>query len=1147
LYISELEIDNFKSFVKKTRIPFFQGFSVISGPNGSGKSNIIDSILFVLALSGSRILRAERLTDLINLSSGKNTAEVSITFSDGTRIRRRIKRTGNGYYSYNYLNDRLCKQTDILDFLGMQGIIPHGYNVVMQGDITRIIEMSDTERRKVLDEIAGVAEFDQKRDQALTELEVVRERIEREEMLLHELAERHTELAKEREAALKYREWDEKIRHLQACRAAAELHEKEKEVDALARLISEQQVQLERVASDRSLEENELEYLKGDLADIDAQVHTKSGPEYLKMIADLEEAKGGIRLGEQTIQRLKREKEEGLEAISRSFADYKRAEARIGECNDQIRTLSVDRANLGMEAAENSRELEKLGAEVKQQSREAEGSRDLLFARMKDVEEKKAARANVLRQQDLLLEKSRIRSSEKERLEVSLAALDSEFAEQTARAATCGQEASARSAEGKALEREIAGLDAEAFAKRSALDRVRGEIRSFEQELVRLEAQAQARGEAGKRVIEAVLGMDGVHGTISQLGKVRPEYATALNIAAGNRLDYVVVRDDEVAAQAIRYLKEERLGRLTFLPLSRLKPPELPPMPSGPGVVDYAVRLIECEPRYFDAFRVVFGSTLVLTSLDEARKRLGKYRMVTADGELLERSGAMTGGTAKRNIRGFGTAVADESERIRAEIAELSDQAGTLESAGKRLAQEAETRRAARDNAIRESERAGMAAEEAGRRCEAVGADRSRIRDALSALATDVAAGSGELGELERALDTFTEEINAFAREIDEIKGRLDHTGIPAISEQLERLRREGEEIERRVRNKESDIADLQRERQHFTNRLEELAAERERFTARNHQIDRDGAGIQAEIEVHQSRIREIEGKQKEFSDELAVLRQNRDRVSASILDSEKRLLEFDAARERVTIQIMSLRERESQVSEEIGRMREQVGDATTTLTLHEIEDGIAEAGHALRKLGAVNMLAIEEYDRVSARVAERSARKDILSRERATLLDRIESFEKMKYTSFMKAYNAISGNFSEIFARLTHGSGRLVLENEENPFEGGLSFEVQPGDKAVHHLSALSGGEKSLTTLAFIFSIQKYLPAPFYAFDEVDMSLDGTNVERIAAMLRELAEGSQFIIVSLRKPMIEGADRIIGVTLRPDKSTYVTGVKVGE
>jgi chromosome segregation protein len=227
--------------------------------------------------------------------------------------------------------------------------------------------------------------------------------------------------------------------------------------------------------------------------------------------------------------------------------------------------------------------------------------------------------------------------------------------------------------------------------------------------------------------------------------------------------------------------------------------------------------------------------------------------------------------------------------------------------------------------------------------------------------------------------------------------------------------------------------------------------------------------------------------------------------------------------------------------------LRERSKGFTTDKSPEELEQNIGENQRAIRKLGAVNMLAIEEYDRVEARHRERSERKDVLQRERTTLIERIERFEMMKYEAFIKTFESVDSNFREVFARLTAGSGHLVLENEEDPFNGGLSFAVQPQDKAVHLLSALSGGEKSLVTLAFIFAIQKTIPAPFYAFDEVDMSLDGSNVERIAAMIRELAGTSQFIIVSLRKPMIEGADRIMGVTIRPDKSSFVTGVKVND
>ncbi|MDD1719814.1 MAG: chromosome segregation protein SMC [Methanoregulaceae archaeon] len=1146
MHITELEIDNFKSFVKKTRIPFFEGFSVISGPNGSGKSNIIDSILFVLALSGSRSLRAEKLTDLINLNSGRNTAEVGITFSDGTKVRRRIKRTSHGYYSYNYLNDRLCKQTEVLDFLSNQGIKPHGYNVVMQGDITRIIEMSDFDRRKIVDEIAGVAEFDQKRDQALSELEVVRERIEREELLLHELNKRLVELAAEREQALVYREWQEKLAFLQACRAAAELAEKEKELAATTRLIVDQATALERIGSDRSIEENELSYLRADLRDIDDQIHRKSGPEYLRMIAELEEAKSNIRVAEGTIQRLKREKESNLEEINRSYTDYKRAEERIGECNEAVRALSIDRANLGMEAATARAKIERSEQEIKRQSREAEGARDLLFARMKDLEEKRGERSAVLREQDLLLEKSRMRTSERERLEERLRAIEAEVSTRGT-----GRDEAARRIAGyqeqfKTLEREIAASEAEAFAKRSALDRVRTEMRGHEQEIVRLEAMAQARGEAGKKVVDAVLGMDGVHGTIAQLAKARPEYSTALNVAAGSKIDYVVVRDDEVAASAIRYLKEERLGRLTFLPLTRLRPPPLPPV-SEEGVIDYAVNLLSFDPAYTDALRVVLGQTVVVDTLERARKKMGKYRMVTPEGELIERSGAMTGGSIKRTGRGFGAAVTDEVERVRAALSSLAEEASDLEGAVARSTAVIDTKRSERDRISREIEREGMVGDEAGRQKGLLDSEREQVASALAAIAGEVTAASAGLSALEQSLDRMTEAIAGVTAEIENLKKQLEHTEIPAISEQLERLKHESEEIERRIRNKDADITDLQRERQHFTKRLEELAGDRERFTEKNKQADRDVVSANEEVAKSKARITEIEETQKEFSAEMERLRKSHDEKMAAILESERRMLEFDAQRSAMETQISALRERENRLTEEAGRMREQVGEVTTTLPLLEIDDGIAEAGHAMRKIGAVNMLAIEEYDKVKGRIDERTGKKEVLSRERTTLIERIEAFEKMKFEAFTTAFRAIDANFREIFARLASGNGHLVLENDEDPFSGGLSFAVQPRDKAVHLLSALSGGEKSLTTLAFIFSIQQYLPAPFYAFDEVDMSLDGSNVERIATMIRELASRSQFIIVSLRKPMIEGADRIMGVTLRPDKSSYVTGLTIHE
>jgi len=1144
LHITELEIDNFKSFSRKTKIPFLEGFTVISGPNGSGKSNIIDSILFVLALSSSRNLRAEKLTDLINLNSGKNIAEVAISFSDGTKIRRRIKKTGNGYYSYNYLNDRLCKQSDIVDHLARFGIIPHGYNVVMQGDVTRIMEMSDFERRKIIDEIAGVSEFDTKKQQSLSELDVVRERIEREELLLIELTKRVNELKKEREHALEYQKWQKELAFYQGCRSAAQLHDKEKERATLLASTEEQKIKLSRIASDRSIEENELAYLKADLADVDELINQKSGPEYLKLIADLEEAKSGIKLAEQTIARLKKDKETNLEGINRVFADTKRAEARVQELSDQIRTLSIDRTNIAMEVATDKALLEKIETEIKQYSTDTEDARQKLFSLMEEAETKKGERSGILHQQDMLIEKSRMRTSELERLTSLQKQLDEEYVAKQEQLAENQKAVTDLAEQKKGLDRNLSELEGTLFAQRSTLERLRGEIRDAEQDAIRLEAAQQARGESGGRAIEAVKAMEGVHGTIMELGRAPPEYTTALNIAAGNKLQFVVCDTDQIASDAIRYLKDERLGRVTLLPLNKLKPPQLPPV-REPGVIDYAVNLIDYDPVYDRAFAVALGSTVVVDTLERARKLIGKYRMVTLEGELLERSGAMTGGSAKKPVKGFGAAVDDEIIRIRAHLAELSGEASTLEAGVKRLTEEVDAKRAQRNEIDQNMARAGAVTEEYTKRFEAITVEKQTIEAAVARQKEETGSSAAELAALEGELDKVTEAINGVTAQIDAIKKKLDDTNIPALTDQMEKKKKEIEEAERRLRNKEADMNDASRERQHFTARVGELGEERARLDERNKQIDGEIAGSNDQIAAHKAVIADLEEKQKQFSGEIEELRKKRSDISESMHASETKIIKFDSDKERIAVQLTALEERATSLAAEIAALVAIVGEIKTDLSLTEIEGKIADAELAIHKIGAVNMLAIEEYETIEHHVQERTERKDTLSKERENLIERIQKYEQMKFEAFMTAFKAIDTNFRQIFARLTSGSGNLVLENEEDPFTGGLTFAVKPRDKKVHLLSSLSGGEKSLTTLAFIFSIQHFIPAPFYAFDEVDMSLDGANVERIAAMIKELAPSSQFVIVSLRKPMIEAAERIMGVTIRPDKSTFVTGVKV--
>jgi len=1143
VYITGIEIDNFKSFAKKTSIPFLEGFTVVSGPNGSGKSNIIDSLLFALALTSARGLRAEKLTDLINLNSGKNTAEVAITFSDGTEIRRRIKRTSSNYYSYNYLNGRLVKQNDVIEFLAKIGIKPEGYNVVMQGDITRIMEMGDGERRKIIDEIAGVSEFEGKKAQALDELEVVRERIEREEVVLFELNARLGELKQEREQALQYRHWKEKLDHFQRCRAAARVREMRAEHTSLTTQIGDQNLALERALADLGIEENDLAYLKTDLADADTEINEKSGTEYLKLISALEEAKGRIKVAEGSIARLKKEKDENLEGINRAFLDEKRATERAKASTEQVRTLSIDRANLAMECAAAKAKAENLEAEISRGGKEVEGLKQQLFSLMEDAGAKKTRRSELLHEQDLLIEKSRMRTSEIERLEAHLAEVRAGYGNLEAGIGEARKASETSEAEKAALDRRLSETESTLFARRSSLERLRKEIQTDERELMRLEAQQQSRDGAGGPALEAVLAMDGIFGTVAQLGRSPPEYATALDVAAGGKLRYVVAEDDTVAAGAIRYLKEGRLGRLTFLPLNKMKAREYPPV-RDPGVIDYAVNLLSFDRQYDLAFQQVFGSTVVVDTLENARRLLGKYRMVTLEGELLEKSGAMTGGFLKKKQGGgFGAAVEDEIAKVSHALAGKQEEAAELERSINRLSAEVDENRQKRAGIEQGLARYALVIEEYGRRIASQKAEEERVSRDLTALKGEVEAGAAALAAVETGLDEVGNALTGLNGEIDGLKKKLDDTEIPRLTEELERVRRDYEGAERRLRNKEADIADAQRERQYFEKRVQELSAERDRLTEKNRGIDGEVTAAEGEITSARAEIADLEGRQQSFSSEITALRTKRDEIAAKIAAAEKRCAGLNAQADRIRLLIMTLSEKADALLVEIESLQVEEGEETD-LSLTEIEGGIAEADRSLRALGAVNMLAIEEYGKVAERIEDRTRKKEVLSAERTSLIERIEHFDRMKYDSFMTAFRAIDANFREIFARLTAGSGHLALDNEEDPFSGGLTFAVQPRGKKVQLLSALSGGEKSLTTLAFLFSIQKYLPAPFYAFDEVDMFLDGSNVEQVATMIRELSRNAQFITVSLRKPMIESADRIMGVTIRPDKSTLVTGVE---
>ncbi|MDO5845651.1 MAG: AAA family ATPase, partial [Methanocorpusculum sp.] len=538
MHIVQVEIDNFKSFSRKTKIPFYEGFTVVSGPTGSGKSNIIDSILFVLALSSSRTLRAEKLTDFINNTSGKPTAEVTLEFSDGTKIRRRIKQTSpTSYYTYYYLNEKTTSQAEILDFLAKNGIRPHGYNVVMQGDISRIMDMSDRDRRGIIDEIAGVAEFDMKKEQALVELDQVREKIGREEMLLKEYAIRLEELAAAREDAMKYQKLQQELDYLKAAQKIAELHDIEREMNIIINSRAEQETRRTQYEESIRMEENERDARREDVTEIDAKIAEKKGPSYLRIISGQEAEKGNIRVAQDTISRRRKDKEANLAEMNTLYTEILKYQNSYTDRNKQVQAMQIDRATLQMEVESMKKVLAQAQELVDKKSRDSKGAQAELVSLMNQSEEKKEARRVIVSRRDGIIESSRIRQSQLEKYQREQGSLADERKELQDEIAGLETQLIDARQEKSTFDKQIAEAERQMMNTRKALDGVRDEINRLSRRQMQLEAQQQASG-ASDRAITAVSGMDGVFGTVSKLGKVLDAgHTVALNIAAGGRLN----------------------------------------------------------------------------------------------------------------------------------------------------------------------------------------------------------------------------------------------------------------------------------------------------------------------------------------------------------------------------------------------------------------------------------------------------------------------------------------------------------------------------------------------------------------------------------------------------------------------------------
>ena len=682
------------------------------------------------------------------------------------------------------------------------------------------------------------------------------------------------------------------------------------------------------------------------------------------------------------------------------------------------------------------------------------------------------------------------------------------------------------------------------------------DIQMAQRKIITIEAQKSAYEEVNLgRAIDSVLKakINGVHAPLLQLGSVDKEYSTALEVAMGGRMKNIVVDDEDVARVCIDYLKSSRAGSATFLPLNRMKKaPSSLRIPKEKGVVDYAINLIDFDDRYLDAFFYALGDTLIVEDYDSAKRLIGKYRLVTLDGSLFEKSGAITGGDRRDTGLKFSQNQDEELNKYKTRFAELQKQYSSLENTRKELE--------AKQEKIRQNYSNTMTALNSAKiELNNLNNNSKNNEDKIEEYKNIIKENEPKIQNLEKKLEKYEEKLVdlndkmlVLQDKIAEIESKMTEGELKKLKEMTAAIENQIKDYQNKILKCNNEINEANRDIDFNKELIKAKEEQIQRLIKDNETAAQDKIKFAEEIKEIEVKALELEEKIKSLGEKLLQLQKQRDLVQEELLSAETQKNKITNEIEKIGEQVEAFKARRRELEPQLEEIRTELKAnevdinalVPTEISTEEITTKIQRLQKKMEEMEPVNMLAIQAYDEVKARQEEKKEQIAVLTNERKQILEKMNGYEQIKKETFMKTYNNINENFKDIFAKLSEGEGTLMLENPENPFEGGLTIEAQPRDKKKQKLGAMSGGEKSLTALALVFAIQKYLPAPFYALDEVDANLDGINVERLADIIQQQAKNTQFIVVSHRKPMIESANRTIGVTQKEHGKTRVTGVK---
>ncbi|MBD3405864.1 MAG: chromosome segregation protein SMC [Candidatus Lokiarchaeota archaeon] len=1185
VHIEKIVVKGFKSFGRDSvTIKINPGFTCVVGPNGSGKSNVIDAILFVLGQLSAKTLRANVFSDLLysppkaGMPPKAKSASVSIHFNNKDRklqvdadkvvVERELDETGK---STCRVNGKVVTRSAVLDLLGSIGVDPNGYNLVLQGEIAQMVKVSPNDRRKLIEEIAGISAYDEQKNKALKKLAESEQNLGKVETQLQERRRQLERLEEERSDALRYTELKEKIRDVRVNRLAWTILKSDIRIDTIKETLTERAADAEKLEREFHETEEKIAETEVKIEEIDSLIDQITGGDSARISerfgvvsAAVNHVKSDLSRAENELDKSKREQDDIKARLDSIQDQIEYSEGKVKEKDRVLAALDEEIAKCKNDIAAMEETLAREQSDYYETQQRLQDLNNQMIALDEGVSEIRSAIKSDNRELGLAYEELTDSQESLRRTEEELTQLHTTFpSRKSAYEKMLEEEKRLQTELNEVIEREKT-TDSE-VAESARL------VNSTREELIRLQARQDALKEAEdaflkkQRALARVLEMrdtgeiEGIYGTIAELGTIDPDYSTALEVAGGGRLTHIVVEDDFVASECVRALKRERIGRASFIPLNKIRSRPPGELPDKEGVIGFALDLVDFDPKLQPAFEYAFTDTVVTEDFETA-KILGfsRWRAVSLEGDLVEKSGLITGGHYQKRGAGISFQVEDRSYEIEEKLrglekilSEIRDKQESLHQKRRILQKEIET-------ISKKSYREGVEIERLQQSIDEKEAKQANLREKISILELRIKELENQINELsirDKELSEQRERVRERRDQCNELLAKSDaakiNQDIKDLKEILEHHRRQREdlqsditslrvsleerlgpksvELEHRIQSLNAVIPNLEEEVRVLAESLEDKEKELEELKTERAKIDdavkdKRVDQIRMKEDLRNLRFRLEEIRDEMTSNEKAVYR----------LQTEQSRLESDIVALHAELKLIADIDHEIAIRKDLPEL--------TYREIEELEEKIRELERELDEMGPVNLKSLTDYDIERQKYDEIVEKKVQLEEEHKEIIAFMEELEREKTQKFLHVYNEIADNFSKVFAKLSPGGeANLMLENPEHPLMGGITVRSKPRGKDVVTLDAMSGGEKTITGLALIFAIQMFSPASFYVFDEIDAALDSVNAHNVALLISEMSKSSQFIVVSLREPTVRKADLLIGVSNQDGISRIVS------